>query len=108
MAATKTVPQLLETRNPLTFRHGVLTLFGYGISVHVERGHLVVKDGIGADRLQARLPRVGHGLRRLVLVGSDGFMSLDALRLLVDQIEACVMLALDGLILASTGRRHSS
>jgi CRISPR-associated endonuclease Cas1 len=103
MAATQTVPQLLESRNSLTFRHGVLTLFGYGISVSVERGHLTVKDGIGADRLQTRLPRVGHGLRRLVLIGSDGFVSLAALRWLADQAAAFVMLERDGSVLATTG-----
>jgi CRISPR-associated endonuclease Cas1 len=103
MAATQTVPQLLETRNSLTFRHGVLTLFGYGITVNVERGHLIVKDGIGADRLQARLPRAGHGLRRLVVVGVDGFVSLAALRWLSDQDAAFVMLDRDGSVLATTG-----
>jgi CRISPR-associated endonuclease Cas1 len=103
MAATQTVPQLLETRNSLTFRHGVLTLFGYGISVHVERGHLVVKDGIGADRLQSRLSRVGHSLRRLVVVGCDGFISLAALRWLADQDVSFVMLERDGSVLATTG-----
>jgi CRISPR-associated endonuclease Cas1 len=103
MAATQTVPQLLETRNSLTFRHGVLTLFGYGISVHVERGHLIVKDGIGANRLQARLSRIGHGIRRLVVIGSDGMVSLAALRWLADQDAAFVMLERDGSVLATTG-----
>jgi CRISPR/Cas system-associated endonuclease Cas1 len=108
MAATQTVPQLLESRNSLTFRHGVLTLFGYGISVNVERGHLTVKDGIGADRLQARLPRVGHGLRRLVIIGSDGIVSLAAFRWLADQDAAFVMLERDGSVLATTGPVRSS
>ena len=61
-------------------RSGVLTLFGYGIKVHVDRGHLVLEDGIGADRRHLRLPRVGHGLKRLVIIGSDGFVSLGALQ----------------------------
>jgi CRISPR-associated endonuclease Cas1 len=103
MAATQTVPQLLQTRNSLTFRHGVLTLFGYGINVCVERGHLIVKDGIGADRVQAWLPRVGHGLRRLVVVGADRFVSLAALRWLADQDAAFVMLERDGSVLATSG-----
>ncbi len=103
MAATQTVHQLLESRNSLTSRHGVLTLFGYGINVSVERGHLTVKDGIGAGRVQARLPRVGHGLRRLVIIGSDGFISLAALRWLADQDAAFVMLERDGSVLATTG-----
>jgi len=51
-----------------------------GIQVRVDRGHLVLADGIAADRRYARLPRVAHGLRRLVIIGSDGMVSLAALR----------------------------
>ncbi len=32
---------------------------------------LLLEDGIGADRSQARFPRVGHGLKRLVVIGSE-------------------------------------
>ena len=78
MAAAKTVSQYRESYNSLTPGHGVVTLFGYGIQVRVDRGHLLVEDGIGADRHRARLPRVGHGLKRLVVIGSDGVISLAA------------------------------
>src|SRR5437867_3460976 len=84
-------------------RQGVVTLFGYGITVRVDRGHLVLNDGIGAARRQARLPRVGHGLKRLVVIGSDGMVSLAALRWLADQDAAFVMLDRDGSVLATTG-----
>jgi hypothetical protein len=84
MTATKTVPQLSQSHNsPAELeipRHGVVTLYGYGIQVRVDRGHLFLEDGIGADRRRYRLPRVGHGLRRLVVVGPDGMVSLAALR----------------------------
>ena len=76
MAATKTLTQLSPSHNSLIPRHGVLTLFGYGIQVRVDRGHLLLEDGIGSDRQQVRLPRVGHGLRRLVVIGSDGMVTL--------------------------------
>lgn len=82
---------------------GVVTLFGYNIHVRVDRGHLVIEDGIGTDRRQFRLPRVGHGLRRLVVIGSDGMVSLAALRWLADQDAAFVMLERDGSVLATTG-----
>ena len=108
MAATKTVPQLLKFDNSLTPRHGVVTLFGYGIQVRVDHGHLVLADGIGPDRHQVRLPRVGHGLRRLVVTGSDGMVSLSALRWLADQDAAFVMLERDGTVLATTGPVRSS
>lgn len=51
-----------------------MTLVGYGIKVHVDRGHLTLHDGIGSARREARLPRVGDGLRRLVVIGADGFV----------------------------------
>ncbi len=69
MAATKTVSQIPESPQP---RQGIVTLFGYGINVRVDRGHLLVEDGIGAERRQTRFARVGHGLKRLVVIGSDG------------------------------------
>ena len=54
-------------------------------------------------RRRARLPRVGHGLRRLVVVGNDGVVSLSALRWLADQDAAFVMLERNGKVLATTG-----
>src|SRR5882672_3919904 len=109
MAAAPTVHQLSRSLNSstlddvLTARHGVVTLYGYGISVRVDRGHLVIVDGIGAPRRRARFPRVGHGLRRLVVIGSDGMVSLAALRWLADQDVAFVMLDRDGSVLVATG-----
>ena len=112
MAATKTVPQLPQSHNsPVELqipRTGVVTLFGYGIQVRVDRGHLLLEDGIGPDRRQVRLPRVGHGLRRLVVIGSDGMVSLSAIRWLSDQDAAFVMLERDGSVLATTGPVRSS
>ena len=74
----------------------------------MDRGHLILQDGIGAARREARLPRVGHGLRRLVVIGSDGMVSLAALRWLADQDAAFVMLERDGSVLATTGPVRSS
>ena len=106
MAATQTVPQHLQNRNspsPIAPRHGVVTLFGYGINARVDRKHLVLDDGIGPVRRHGRFSRVGHGLRRLVVVGSDGYVSLAALRWLADQNASFVMLDRDGSVLVTTG-----
>ena len=116
MAATKTVARRLHVRkqsvseilaaNPhlgITPRHGVVTLFGYGIQVRVDRGHLILEDGIGADRRYARFPRVGHGLQRLIVIGPDGMVSLAALRWLADQNASFVMLDRSGSVLVATG-----
>lgn len=110
MAAPQTVPQDLQYCNftPIVPQRGVVTLFGYGIKVHVDRGHLTIQDGIGAARRETRLPRVGHGLHRLIVIGSDGFVSLAALRWLADQDASFVMLERDGSVLATTGPVCSS
>jgi CRISPR-associated endonuclease Cas1 len=70
--------------------------------VCVERGHLALEDGIGT-RVKTRFPRVRHGIRRVVVIGSDGMVSLAALRWLADQDAAFVMLERDGSVLATTG-----
>jgi CRISPR-associated endonuclease Cas1 len=54
-------------------------------------------------RREARFSRVGHGIRRLVVIGSDGMVSLAALRWLADQDAAFVMLDRDGSVLTTTG-----
>src|SRR5947207_12525368 len=103
MAATKNVYQLQESHNSTGPRHGVLILFGFGIQVRVDRGHLLVEDGIGTKRRRLRFARVGHGLERLIVIGADGMVSLAALRWLADQDAAFVMLDRDGSVLATTG-----
>lgn len=103
MAATKTVSQLAQSHKSLTLRHAVVTLFGYGIRVHVNAGHLLLEDGIADERRTIRLPRVNQGLKRLVMIGSDGFITLEALRWLADQGAAFIMLDRRGKVLAVTG-----
>lgn len=89
--------------NSKASRRDVLTLFGYGIRVNVDSGHLLLEDGIGADRRSFRLPRVGHGLKRLILIGSDGVVSLASLRWLADQDVAFTLLERDGSVLTTCG-----
>jgi CRISPR-associated endonuclease Cas1 len=106
MAATQTLahPAAISQIS----KHGVLTLYGFGIRVSMQSGHLCIEDGIGADRRQFRLPRVGHGLRRMIVIGNDGLVSLAALRWLADQGAAFVMLERDGQVLITTGPVRSS
>jgi len=101
MAASQNLPHSTVVRQ--IPRHGVLTLCGYGIHVAMQSGHLEIRDNTGADHRRYRLPRVGHGLKRLVIVGSDGCVSLAALRWLADQEAAFVMLERDGRVLTVTG-----
>jgi CRISPR-associated endonuclease Cas1 len=103
MAASRTLPQPVSSRKSQISRSGVLTLSGYGIKVRMQSGHLEIEDGIGPERRKIRLARVGHGLKRLVIVGSDGFISLSALQWLADQGASFAMLERDGTVLATTG-----
>ena len=98
MATQSTMPATLTVP-----KRGVVTLYGYGIAASVDRGHVILKDGIGTNRREARLPRVGHGLRRLVVIGPDGMVSLAAPRWLADQDASFVMLDRDGSVLVTTG-----
>lgn len=107
MAASPTVLQVSPDDNSSAIspplRNGVLTLWGYGIRVHLDRGHLVAEDGVGSRRRRIRLARIGHNLRRLIVIGSDGMVSLAAIRWLADKKAAFVMLNRNGTVLLATG-----
>jgi CRISPR-associated endonuclease Cas1 len=98
MAASHTLPHSHTIR-----KSGVLVLNGYGIRVQVNAGHLLLHDGIADERRTIRLPRVNHGLKRLVMIGSDGFITFEALRWISDVGAAFVMLDPRGKVLAVTG-----
>jgi CRISPR-associated endonuclease Cas1 len=103
MAASGTLPQQGLSRKSPIGRSGVLTLSGYGIKVRMQCGHLEIEDGIGPERRKIRLARVGHGLRRLVLIGSDGLITLEALRWISDVGATFLMLERTGKVIAVTG-----
>ncbi len=96
MAASHTLSHSPSLGKSPISRSGVLTIYGFGVRVRMQAGHLEIEDGIGPDRRNVRLARVGHGLKRLILIGSDGFITLDALRWLTDQDVAFVMLERNG------------
>jgi|SRR5579864_4826394 len=101
MAASHTLP------HPFTIPQiswiGVLTLYGYGIRVRMQAGHLEIEDGIGPQRYKLRLPRVNHRLKRLVCIGDDGFITLSALRWLSDVGASFIMLDRLGKVRVVTG-----
>ena len=69
---------------------------GYGLKLYGNRGHLVVHDGIGCQRRTARFNRATSQLRRLVVLGHTGYVTLDALRWLRDIGAAFVQIDRDG------------
>ncbi|MBU1866012.1 MAG: hypothetical protein KKE89_06325, partial [Actinobacteria bacterium] len=57
---------------------------GYSIRVRVVRRHLVIEDGYGPNRRTRRHHRATTKLKRLVLVGHTGYITLEATRWLTD------------------------
>jgi CRISPR-associated endonuclease Cas1 len=96
--------QAQATPSPISVSaDGVCVVDGYGIEIRVERGHLVVADGIGRIRRASRFARATSGLRRLVLLGHTGFITLDAVRWLEDVGARFIHLGSDGQILMTSG-----
>jgi CRISPR/Cas system-associated endonuclease Cas1 len=84
-------------------KSGVLTLYGYGIRIRMQSGHLEIEDGIGPERRRLRLPRVGHKLKRLVCISEDGFVTLSALKWLTEIGASFVLLDRLGKVRIVTG-----
>src|SRR5438552_10933091 len=101
MAASHTLPHSFAI--PQISKLGVLTLYGYGIRVTMQSGHLQIEDGIGPERRKLRLPRVNHRLKRLVCICDDGFITLSALRWLSEVGASFVMLDRLGKVRVVTG-----
>jgi len=80
----------------------VLALSGYGLRIAVERGHLTVTDGAGRSRRRGRFSRVTPELKRVIICGSSGTITLDALRWLTDTHAHVVQLDHDGRLLTVT------
>jgi hypothetical protein len=89
-------------------KHGTLTLHGFGIKMGVQSGHLQIEDGVGMERRTFRLPKVGHGLRRLVCISDDGYVSLSALTWLSDVRASFILLDRRGRVRLVTGPTASS
>src|SRR5947207_10384775 len=106
MAASHTLPHPLAI--PQISKLGVFTLYGYGIRITMQAGHLQIEDGIGPERRALRLPRINHRLKRLVCIGDDGFITLSALRWLTETGASFVMLDRLGNIRVVTGPGSSS
>lgn len=87
----------------ITSKQGILVLSGYGLRVAVERGHLVVADGIGRERRCGTFSRATSKLKRLVILGHSGTISFEALRWLTDLGASFIQIDADGnVITAST------
>jgi len=101
-----------DRTEPTRRRHaaGIHILDGYGIQIYVERGHLVLHDGIGRDRRTERLNRATGGLDRVVAIGHSGHVTFEALRWIKDAGAAFVQIDRDGALVSASApeRLHES
>jgi CRISPR-associated endonuclease Cas1 len=86
---------------------GIAVASGYGLKIYVQNGHLVVHDGIGADRNTRRFNRATSKLKRLVVLGHTGYITLDATRWLHDIRAAYVQLDADATLVSLSASRGS-
>lgn len=95
--------QVTTSSTSPAIKAGILVLDGYGIRVAAERRHLVVADGLGRARRWGRFSKATAGLRRLVVLGHTGTVSLEALRWLHDIGAAFVQIDADGQVIIGSG-----
>ena len=88
-------PQAIGDATLSPSKAGVLTLSGYGLSLTVDRGNLLVKDGIGRHRRAGRLSWATSNLKRLVILGHSGSISFDAIRWVQDVGAALIQIDRD-------------
>lgn len=86
-------------------KHGTLVLTGYGVRLSVDRGHLSWTDGFGSDRRQGRLSRATSKLKRVVIIGHSGEVTLQALRWLADVGASFSQVDVDGRLVVASGPR---
>jgi len=99
------VDSLQATYGRDTSSAGIVVADGMGLRLSVQRGGLVVEDGMGEHRRTRRFDRATHGMSRLVLLGTTGFVSLEALNWCRRLGVGVVMFAPDGSpVLSSTPR----
>ncbi len=99
MRAQGTRP-LYEWPDEVTAPNGLIVLSGYGIRVSVWRGRLRIEDGIAAHRRTALIHRATGRLKRLVVIGHTGSISLEAIRWLADIRASYQQVDADGRVLA--------
>jgi CRISPR-associated protein Cas1 len=89
-------------------KNGVLTLSGYVISLREEMGCLLVRDGIKGAEIEYRFPRASCPFSRLMLVRSEGYITLAAMRWLHEAGVSLVHLNYEGTpVLTSVPRANS-
>jgi CRISPR-associated endonuclease Cas1 len=89
---------------------GVVVADGYGIKIRVWHRQLIIEDGFGRGRRRRTFARATSKLRRLVLLGHTGYVTLEAINWLDGIGAALVQIDKDGKLLLTSsvvGRDHA-
>ena len=99
-----------RTQPAAVAQHGVIVAAGYGLKLYVNRGHLIVHDGVGRNRHTRRYHRATSKLKRVVVIGHDGYITLEAMRWIRDIGAAFVQIDTDAnlIALSAPARHHES
>lgn len=89
-------------------RAGTVVLTGYGLKVAVEHGRLALADGLGGHRRAARFSRATCGIKRLVILGHSGTVTLEALRWLHGIKASVTQVDADGRLILAAGPPNES
>jgi len=83
---------------------------GYGLKLYVHHGHLIIHDGVGRQRQTRRYHRATSKLKRVVVIGHDGYITLEAMRWIRDIGAAFVHVDNDAnlIALSAPARHHES
>ncbi|MFM9469671.1 CRISPR-associated endonuclease Cas1 [Streptomyces scabiei] len=56
----------------------VMVVDGWGSSIRVHRGQLVISDGIGPHRREREIPKVDRKVKRIIILAAKGSITFDA------------------------------
>jgi len=79
-----------------TIKNRVLVLDGYVMSIRVERGQLIIRDGVGDNIVERRFSRANCPFDRLITTQTEGSITMSAMRWLSDAGVAVAGVAYDG------------
>jgi CRISPR-associated protein Cas1 len=74
---------------------GTAVVWGYGFRARIEKGHLELSDGLGAERRMVRLHRATSALKHLCILAHSGTVTIDALRWLSNSRVSIALLDAD-------------
>ncbi len=99
--------KLTTEQRSIPVKDGTVILSGYSVSAKTEKGFLCLHYGCAEDQHTAKYSPATCKIKRLVILGHDGYITLAALKWLFDIGAGIIQIGLDGeIILASAPHRE--